>query len=67
MNTQVNSFLGQTEGGTKAFFGGGKHRIHPLNYLLHIGVMLAISKVFIILFLLSWGTWNTLATFKANH
>ena len=35
----------------KVFFWSGQAQIYPLNYLLHMGVMLTIIKVFIILFL----------------
>ena len=47
-------------------FWSGQAQIYPLNYLLHVGVMLTIIKVFIILFLLlRIGT--ILAIFRINQ
>ena len=69
MSAQVYSVPGQTEGRTKSFFGPEKHRLIPyisLNFLLHVGVMLAIIKVFINLFLLV-RIGNILAIFKMNQ
>ena len=56
MSAQVYSDFGQTERRRKAF----------LNFLLHVGVMLTIIKVFIILFLLV-GIGDILVIFKINQ
>ena len=48
MSGQVYSIPDQTEGRRKAFL----EWTYPLNYLLHVGVMLTIKKVLVILSLL---------------
>ena len=47
-------------------FWNGKARTYPVNYVLHVGIMLAILKVFIILFLLV-RIGNILAVLKINQ
>ena len=47
-------------------FWNGKARTYPMNYVLHVGIMLAVLKVFIILFLLV-RIGNTLAVLKINQ
>ena len=47
----VYSVPGQIEGGKKAFLER-KAQVYPLNYHLYVGLMLAVTKGFIILFLL---------------
>ena len=49
-------------------FWSGQAQIYPLNYLLHMGVMLTVIKVFIILFLLClweqgtpWQFWKQIS------
>ena len=51
MSAWLYSVLVQTEG-KGSFLWSGQPYIYPLNYLLHMGVMLIFTKVFIILFLL---------------
>ena len=53
LNANVYSFLGKSEGKTRLFWME-QAQIHPLKYLLDMGVMLPIRKVF------------TLAAFKTN-
>ena len=65
MGAQVNSVPSQTEGIRKTFFEWASI-YYPLNYLLHVDVMLTVIKVFIILVLLV-GIGNALAIFKANQ
>ena len=43
-----------------------KKKTYPMNYLLHVGIMLTIIKVFIILFI-PVRIGNILAIFKINH
>ena len=50
MSAQVYSVHGQTEGKGRPFWRGQTH-LHPLNYLLHVRVMLTIIKELIILLL----------------
>ena len=51
MSVQVCSIPGQMKGEVRSFWSG-QAQIYLLNYLLHVGVMLIVIKVFIILFLL---------------
>ena len=68
MSVQVYSVPGQTVSRRKAFLEWKSIAMakHPVNYLLHVGVMLTIAKVFIILFLFV-RIGNILATFKINQ
>ena len=59
-------FLPKLKEKRKAFFFIGKTYIYPINYVLYIGLMLTITKVFIILFLLV-RVGNILAIFKINQ
>ena len=67
MSAQVHSVPGQTVSRRKAFLEWKSIAMakHPVNYLLHVGVMLTIAKVFIILFLFV-RIGNILATFEIN-
>ena len=51
-------FLTKLKGEGRPFWSGQAY-IYPLNYLLHVGVMLNIIKVFIILFLLCLWEYGT--------
>ena len=51
-------FLAKLKGEGRPFWSGQAY-IYPLNYLLHVGVMLNIIKVFIILFLLCLWEYGT--------
>ena len=66
MSAQVYSVPGQIERPNGRPFRTGKAYIYPLNYILYMGVMLTIMKVFIILFLLM-RIGNIQAIFKTNH
>ena len=65
MRAQLYSVPVQTEGRRKAFLKW-KSIDYRINYLLHVGVMLTIIKLFIILFLLM-EIENILAIFKINQ
>ena len=65
MFAKVHSVPSQTEGRRKALLKW-KSLTYPLKYLLHVGEMLTIIKVFIILFLLV-RIENTLEMFKRNQ
>ena len=43
-----------------------KKKTYPMNYLVHVGIMLTIIKVFIMLFI-PVRIGNILAIFKINH
>ena len=67
MSAQVYSLLGQTERGRKAF-RRGKAYIYPLNYLLHMRVMLTTAKsIHRPLSTLPVGIGNTQVVFKTNQ
>ena len=65
MSAKVYFILDQTEGRKKPFWSGNAYT-YPLNYFLHVGVMLNIIKMSIILFLLI-GIGNILVIFKTKQ
>ena len=63
MSAQIYSVPDKTEGRS---FWNGKAETCPINYFLHVRVMLTIIKMFNILFVLV-GIGNILAIFKTNQ
>ena len=65
MSAQVYSFLAKLKGEGRPFWNV-KAYTYLINYLLHVGVLLTIIKVFIILFLIA-GIGSILEIFKINQ
>ena len=69
MSVKYILLLAKLKGEGRPFWSGQAY-VYPLNYLLYVGLILTIIKLFLILFpipILTVGIENTLTIFKTNQ